>query len=91
MRLQFFMDAAKEGKLKAGPDVHAFQYCGDVRALLVEPVNEQPFVAVGAYSDAGDARFEQFTVHTFGERSPSGVDLLRARIAAQRFLDSLGV
>lgn len=89
MRFQFAMDAAHAGKLKVGADVHRFKYRHDVAALLVEPVNEQPFVVIGAYDEAGNARFDRFVIHTFGERSSSGTDFLRARIAAGLFFENI--
>lgn len=89
MVYQFWFDAAKAGKLKPKQDICAYRYRDDVKAMLIEPVNSQPVVIVGAYGAQGNADFSRFVLHTFGERSNSGTQFLRDRINATLFFESL--
>lgn len=87
MRAQMCIDAYLCGKLKIGPEYHSAK--AKKGALLVEPVNGNPFVIVGAYDKSGAPIWERYSCTEFETIPGSGTDCLRQRIKAQLFFDAL--
>lgn len=76
LELQATLNVVKSGKLKSSPHHYKLEVAGD--ALLVDPVNGDPFVFV-----APD------TVHVFQHQPGSGTDHLRQRIKASLWFGEL--
>lgn len=89
MRAIFYIDAACCGKLKPSPAVHGFK--SKWRALLVEPLNDAPFVLIDDTADPtpGTVSLPAVRRVEFQSEPRSGTDALRARIHATRFFDEL--
>lgn len=89
MRAIFAIDAARFGKLKVTEEFYSIKNKG--RALLVEPVNGDPFVLIDdtAEPTEGTVSLPRVTRMEWLSEPRSGTDKLRARMHAQVFFDSL--
>jgi len=76
LELQATLKIVKSGRLKVAPDLH--QIIVKDNAMLVDPVNDEPFVFVAPN-----------TVHVFRSKPGSGTDHMRQRIAAELWFQQL--
>jgi hypothetical protein len=88
-RAILLIDSARHGKLKATSDIYGFK--SKSRALLVEPLNESPFVLIDETAEhtPGTISLPRVTRMEFVPEPRSGTDKLRARIQASLCFDDL--
>lgn len=86
-RYRLILDAAAQKHVKLDT-LYKYQLRGN--ALLVDPVNGNPFVVVDHTPTEVRHVMAQWiiSVHTFDSEPRSGTDKLRARAAAQMFFDA---
>jgi hypothetical protein len=89
MRAMFLIDAARHGKLKVTPDIYGFKV--KHRALLVEPLNANPFILIDETAETTPdlVSLPRVTRMEFVAEPKSGTDFLRARMKAGLFFDDL--